>query len=945
MKFKLFLFFCILIPWINHTTAYAQTQKFVLTGTILDTETNETLPSVVINIKELNLWTTSDGKGNFEFKNLNPGNYTLIVSCLGYESYSLTIKVDRDIERYKLKLKATSLALSEVTVTAKEGRQMNSSSEIGKTALDHLQSTSLSDVMQLLPGSVTSNPNLTAINKISIRDISGNDATNALGTAIIVDGAKLSNDANLQSNSSTSAFSTTSGTGIDARQVPVDNVESVEVIRGVASAEYGDMTSGAVIVRTRAGKSPLEIRFKTDPEIKQVSVGKGFSLGESNGFLNIDGEYAYALNDVRTPSKSFNRLTAQVGYSNIFNRDGRQFSFNVKLNGLIARDGYEKDPDQSIEEIFEAEEQQIKLNLYGNWMVNNSWLTNIAYSFSGSYGRQYNREKEWETPGRVPSISALESGEYVVNLLPYEYFSDMEIEGKPVYLNGKISANVANNYNSLFNKFMLGVEWTSKGNEGKGRTFDEQFIPSQHMRPRSFKDIPYVHEYTIFAEDKVSVPIGKGSLELSAGVRLTNIEAEGVDYDMAVDPRFNARLLFLNKPHNRQGWQQIAFRGGWGILSKMPGLSYLYPEDSYTDKSSFSYNDEANNYSFAVMTTQVDKTNNPDLKLPKSTNMEIGLDLKFLGITANIVYFNEKLKNGFSSTGAARPYYYKEFKSVTESGKTMTWRDGEILVDNKEVGYTIRETFSTYQRPGNGITMDKWGLEYSFDFGKITPISTSIIVNGAYFYNKKINNELYAAYRTGSLGSLKDYPFVCYYAGSSSSSGSNGTKSQRFNTDIRLVTHLPKLRLVVTLSGQCIWIDKTQRLAEYNGRDIRYYVDSGNNIIDGSDPDKILNICVDPISYMDLAGVMHPFTEAERQNPNFVDCIQKSRPTFFMTDTQDPYFLLNVRLTKEIGRLASVAFYANNFTNSKPRRYYPSGGYYLRLNTDISFGAELKIKL
>lgn len=39
-----------------------------------------------------------------------------------------------------------SLALEEVVVTAKEGGKLNSSSTINKTAIDHLQGASLTDV-------------------------------------------------------------------------------------------------------------------------------------------------------------------------------------------------------------------------------------------------------------------------------------------------------------------------------------------------------------------------------------------------------------------------------------------------------------------------------------------------------------------------------------------------------------------------------------------------------------------------------------------------------------------------------------------------------------------------------------------------------------------------------------------------------------------------------
>ena len=341
----------------------------------------------------------------------------------------------------------------------------------------------------------------------------------------------------------------------------------------------------------------------------------------------------------------------------------------------------------------------------------------------------------------------------------------------------------------------------------------------------------------------------------------------------------------------------------------------------------------------------VTETANRDLELPKSTNFEFGVDLKFWGITANLAYFNEKLRKGFSFAGAARPFFYREYNLVNESGKRPQFVNGMVEVDGKPVDYSIRETFATYNRAANGVSNDKWGIEYSLDFGKIKAISTSVIVDGAYFYNKQLENNLQMQYETSNFGGgIKDYPFVGIYAGGNTNSGSNGTKSQRLNTNVRLVTHLPKLRLIFTLTGQCVWIDKTQRLAEYQGKSLLYYRDQDKNIVDGSNSDAIAAICVNPVAYMDLEGRIHPFTEAERLNPDFDRYIRTSRPEYFTTDSQDPYFMLNMRLTKEIGRIASLSFYANNFTNSRPRRFFRSGAYYQRLNTEMSFGAELQLK-
>lgn len=110
----------------------------------------------------------------------------------------MKINLSKNIEKYILKLEEQTLALKEVTVTATAGNKLNSSSSIKKAALEHVQASSIVDVMQLLPGSLTVNPNLNDISRLTIRDVTGKDATNAFGTAVIVDGARMSNDANMQ---------------------------------------------------------------------------------------------------------------------------------------------------------------------------------------------------------------------------------------------------------------------------------------------------------------------------------------------------------------------------------------------------------------------------------------------------------------------------------------------------------------------------------------------------------------------------------------------------------------------------------------------------------------------------------------------------------------------------------------------------------------------------
>ena len=147
---NIFLFILvILLP--GPLSLQAQSSKFTLSGTVIDAKTGETIPYVTILVKELSLWTTSDVDGNFILKDIAGGEYTLEAKCLGFEEYSVRIIIRQNISKYQLKLQAQSLALDEVTVTATDARKMNSTSNISKTALEHLQAANIQDAMQLLP--------------------------------------------------------------------------------------------------------------------------------------------------------------------------------------------------------------------------------------------------------------------------------------------------------------------------------------------------------------------------------------------------------------------------------------------------------------------------------------------------------------------------------------------------------------------------------------------------------------------------------------------------------------------------------------------------------------------------------------------------------------------------------------------------------------------------
>ena len=141
-----------------------------------------------------------------------------------------------------------------------------------------------------MPGGTTQLPDLTNANTIRLRQ-AGSGGSNydvsAMGTLFVADGIPMNTNANMQivkqaSNGTVGdpdAGRSHVTSGVDMRSIPTDNIESVEVIRGIAPVEYGDMSSGVVLIKRKLKATPFEARFKADSYSKLLYAGKGIELG------------------------------------------------------------------------------------------------------------------------------------------------------------------------------------------------------------------------------------------------------------------------------------------------------------------------------------------------------------------------------------------------------------------------------------------------------------------------------------------------------------------------------------------------------------------------------------------------------------------------------------------------------------------------------------------
>ena len=923
--------------------------RFQVAGQVLERGSGEPVVLASVVIQELGLWAVTDADGRFTLTGVPAGRQQLVFSLLGYETLTLPLEVKGNVSKLKVELAVSSLTLDAVVVTAKEGGEITSSSKISKQTLEHIQPSSLRDVMQLLPGSVTENPSLTQVGSLSIRDI-GTNAANVAGTALIVDGASYSNDANLQMLSTGTGMgegqgnvASTAGGGVDSRQISTDNIESVEVIRGIPSVVYGDLTSGAVVVKTKAGVTPWEVRLKADPQLKQISFGKGFPLGEKGGVFNFDADYAHAASDVRTPSSAYNRVNFQAGWSGQVK--GR-FTINAKLRGNWSNATNASDPDLALDELSQARDRGLRLGVNGRWTLNKPWITQLDYLLSGSITDQFSRSRVYQgSAGRTPTSTAMYDGENEAFFTPAQYYSDVQVFGRPIDAQAKLTAHQLGRYGAVTNKVLAGFEWKSQGNVGRGKVFDVTLPPSPGsataFRERSYRDIPFLHALTGYVEDNLKLPLGGTQLELQAGARFNTILASGISTGafFGIEPRVNARYVLVKR---NSGLRELVVRGGWGLTSKMPSMIYLYPEPAYKDMVSFYYNDfDANGTGLAVVTTQRAETDNPALRPQRSRNIEAGVEFDAGKLSGSVVGFHERMRDGYGFITEYTPMVYKRYgytwkngapsQVVLPSGAQLDWCIGSVTMDGQPLPSISDTTFMALSRPANDIATDKWGVEFTLDVARIPAISTSINVSGAWMHiesqSTAYTQRLYAGTSNG-----RSYPWVGIYGGSSTTS--TGTAKDRFSSNVRFITHIPQLAMVVTLTAQMVFFESSTNLCTFQGKDMAVY-----------DPEAA-TWKVRPLYIMDRAGRTMPFTEEMAQDPQYRNLILTTNTdTYYVRQGYPFYGMLNLRLSKEIGKWATVSFYANNFLNLRGRvrntvTHYPNDR-----NTPLYFGAEVKISI
>nr|WP_319401344.1 TonB-dependent receptor plug domain-containing protein [uncultured Carboxylicivirga sp.] len=896
----------------------AQIGKHKLSTLIVDEKNQKPVPFASLQITNIDFGTYASNDGKTLPVNLTEGLYNIQVSCLGYNTAYTSVHLVSDTIIH-FSLSANEININEVTVTATNNEGLTSGSKINRKAIEHIQASSFTDVLQLIPGGKSQSPDLSEVNSISLRQV-GSDANTSLGAAFIIDGTPISNDANLLSPSMGSDTKISDrvnvNNGVDMRQIPTDQIESIEIVTGIPSVVHGDLTSGAVIINQRNGITPLSGRLKTDSWNKLLALERGIDLGENNGILNLNGDYLLFNNDPRNPYVGYQRFTFSTRYFNTLQLKNSTLTLkgNLSYTGSAEKDRNDPEVDDQPTDSYRSNYNRFSGNLSAEWNFD-SFVKKLKYSSRTTISQNLLHRNKFISNGSIlPAPISDEEGEHYGIYLPATYETTYEINDAPLNSFNQLTTNMVFNTNNVSHGIITGVEWRYDKNLGQGEIYDLErpMFPSfngtfsSSSRPRDLSSIPSTQKLSFFFEDNISYNLGDHKLEAQFGLRATqllNLEDSYVlSNKIHTEPRLNLRYS-LPEININDNSLYIDIRGGVGQHVKLPTLNQLYPTPIYYDLVQMDYFSQNPDLRSLHLKTIIHDPTNYSLDAAKNFKWEAGLDIHFNGHRASVTYFDERMNNGYLGQNQFLPSLnYKKYNTdnlnPTEPPK----------VDDLPFEYNT--VAALYNQVQNASEVHKQGIEYSIAPARFHALRTNLLISGAWF-NTTYNNSLDRLFRPSSIINGQPFPYVGIYTWDNSN-----VERQRFNTNFQFDTQIKELGMVFTTLIECVWFE-TRKYSDHNGW---------------------------PVAYMDVNGNIYPFTEADKTDAILKQFGDEKSEAYFNSRKEPFGANLNLRMTKKFADNYNLSVYVNNLLTHYPDYYNNLGSRVTRIATPY-FGLELNIKL
>ncbi len=794
-----------------------------LSGRVTEARVNTPVVGATVTLEGARVSTLTDADGRYRLLDVPSGPQTLVVRRLGFAPVRQAVTVPlQGVRTVDIVLATSSLQLDQVTVTADvSGRargELGTASVIDRDAIANQAAPSLQGVLELVPGVVVQPPGLDGTQQFSLRSLGtqssigttagGPSAADlaSFGTLIILDGVPLSNNANLQTvgpRGEVASPGSTAGGGIDLRRIPASTLERVEVIRGVPSARYGDLTQGAIVIDTRAATSApegtlrLDARtLRLDARTNELSGVGGHTVGGARNAVTIAANRA-ATSAVPTLSNDLTTRSAlQLAHRSLVGGTDATPAvvFDTRLDAFSLR--FNRPERAEIEEGRSSftEDVGFRFNERARWQRGPASL--VEWTLAYDHQRQRTSETAFRSRSASPFTPALSEGRNIGSFTDGAYLAAYDIEGDPRLLYTRLEWDRDSRVAGMEWRTRVGGEARREWNEGRGYLFDIERPPqvtfngvNGYDRPRRVDSLPAVATTAGYVDARVRArPLGVAT-EVQAGWRVDALHNDGWTGGVRSaigQPRLNVQIAPIP-------WFRL--RGGAGRTTKVPTNGQLFPALQWYDLVNVNRYTPDPAERLAVLTTFVRNPTNDNLGLQRSDKREVGFELdggrKFGAVS--MTWFDDRITGGVSTRNT--PFsLFRDNYTLADTGRG-TGQPGRIV--DPPISRDTMPVFLT--QFVNGAALGTSGVEYTFAFPDIPQLRTRLEVTGARFTTQFSTEDREYGIFTALNAFQTDTSIrrLAYFA-------PLRRRSEQHVTTYRIVHHQPDLGLVITTLVQRI---------------------------------------------------------------------------------------------------------------------------------------------
>ncbi len=256
-----------------------------LSGKITDKATQKPLIGADIYLKELKKGTNADAQGNYYLKGIPEGNYTIIGSYLGYQTFNKKIYL-KGQERLDISLKEQAEEISGVTVSGKSIAHQKKEESMPVTVIDmsNMRGT-VSNVQDILAKTVgvtlRTSGGVGSSSRISVRGLEGKRI------GFFIDELPMSEQTDY----------------LDINDIPIDMIDRIEIYKGVVPARFGGSSLGGainIVIREYPDKyADLSYGYesfnthKAQGVFKRNLKARGLVFGIGGGYTTSDNNYTF----------------------------------------------------------------------------------------------------------------------------------------------------------------------------------------------------------------------------------------------------------------------------------------------------------------------------------------------------------------------------------------------------------------------------------------------------------------------------------------------------------------------------------------------------------------------------------------------------------------------------------------------------------------------------